>query len=355
MAQTLMMKPAEFRDSTNKMATQILSEWVGAERAGEAIGRISVALSQSAASSKKPEDFYSCSKQSIAAVVAISALTGIMPSTGGNALAYAIPRKVKGTMTLGYQLSHRGLNALANRCGKHMVPIPISYSDKLGTDEIGDVVILDRDIDNPPMTFEDVRGVMVVIKNGENGQTIYSGWVPKKILEARRAESDSYNYAEKSKQDWAIDNSTWHKWPVEMSMKASMHYAVSRGWCVIDDTEAVRALSVDQESDLRVIPARPRATSFDDFQASLPGASADDADASEASDVSQQEAKDSGGDADKQDLPGDYKGWMAWIKQADSHETLINIAAEMDADDYLADDEKKALSKIVNEKMRAFS
>lgn len=354
MAQTALMKPAEFRTSANQMATQILSEWVGAERAGEAIGRISVALSQSAASSKKPEDFYSCSKQSIAAVVAISALTGIMPSTGGNALAYAIPRKVKGVMTLGYQLSHRGLNALANRCGKHMVAIPISYGDKLGTDDSGDVVILDRDIDNPPLTFEDLRGVMVVIKNSESGQTIYSGWVPKKILEARRAESDSYNYAEKSKQDWAIDNSTWHKWPVEMSMKASMHYAVSRGWCVIDDTEAVRALSVDQESDLRVIPARSRTTNFEDFQASLPGASTEESESGDSPATDEPEVKESASEKET-DLPDDYKGWMAWIKKADSHESLINIAAEMDADDRLVEDEKKALGKIINEKVRAFS
>ena len=33
-------------------------------------------------------------------------------------------------------------------------------------------------------------------------------------------------------------------------MKTAMHYAIGRGWCVIDDTEAVRALQADVQSDI---------------------------------------------------------------------------------------------------------
>lgn len=33
-------------------------------------------------------------------------------------------------------------------------------------------------------------------------------------------------------------------------MKTAMHYAIGRGWCIIDDTEAARALNADVEAEL---------------------------------------------------------------------------------------------------------
>jgi hypothetical protein len=40
-------------------------------------------------------------------------------------------------------------------------------------------------------------------------------------------------------------------------MKTAMHYAISRGWCVIDDTEAVRALSADVADDVIDVESTP--------------------------------------------------------------------------------------------------
>jgi hypothetical protein len=40
-------------------------------------------------------------------------------------------------------------------------------------------------------------------------------------------------------------------------MKTAMHYAIARGWCVIDDTDAQRALSADVESDIIDVESRP--------------------------------------------------------------------------------------------------
>jgi len=91
--------------------------------------------------------------------------------------------------------------------------------------------------------------VVVLVKDSGTGAALFRGWVPTKIIDARRQTSDSFKYAEQ-KGGWAKDRSTWHVWPVEMSMKAAIHYAVSRGWAVIDDTEAVRALSVDGSADI---------------------------------------------------------------------------------------------------------
>lgn len=236
------LSPAvQFRKTTVTMAASLLKDWVGEERAKEATGRIAAAISASAAAAKDPKDFYDCTPASVATCVAVSALTGIMPSTGSAALAYVVPQRPRANEApqLSYMLSHRGLNALARRCGQTMLAIPISHTDKIEADEDGDVRIVSRDIDNPPMKYEELRGVVIVVKQLDSGLTVMRGWVPKKLIDARK------NVSRSAKSSY----SPWSTWPIEMCQKTAMHYAVTRGWCVIDDTEAVRALSVDTESD----------------------------------------------------------------------------------------------------------
>ena len=233
---------AEYRTQSTKIAHSLLADWVGEERAREAAGRIAVAVSASAAAARNPKDFYDCTPQSIATCIAVSALTGIMPSTGAAALAYLIPQPARSgePPMLQYMLSHRGLNALARRCGQTMIAVPISHSDEIKVDEFGQFQVVSRDIDNPPTTEEELRGVVVIVKQLETGLVTATGWVPKKLIDQRKAVSRSAS----SKY------SPWAGWYVEMAMKTAMHYAVSRGWCVIDDTEAVRALQTDQAGDL---------------------------------------------------------------------------------------------------------
>jgi recombinational DNA repair protein RecT len=232
---------SDFRLCAQSLAKTILSEWVGEERAREATGRIAAAMAASAAASKDPAEFYRCQPASIATCIAVSALTGIMPSTGSAALAYVYPQAArKGEQPLlQYTLSHRGCNALARRCGQFMMPIAIGTADKIVVGPTGEVSIEERDIDNPPSSLSELRGVVLIVKQLETGLVIASGWVPIKTILARRAISRSAS----------SDYSPWAKWPVEMALKTAMHYAIGRGWCVIDDTEAVRALQVDAESD----------------------------------------------------------------------------------------------------------
>lgn len=248
-------QPAKlFRQNVTTIAGAVLTDWVGEEKAKEAVGRVSVAISSVAASAKDPKDFYECTPSSIAAVVAISALTGIMPGNGAGSLAYVIPRRDrKGEPPkLRYQLSHRGINALANRAGYTMVPVPVSNSDKITIDVSGEVSIEEINMDNPPASEEEFRGIVLVVKNNQTGHVVSRNWVPKKTINERRAASDSYNYAKSN--EWAKKTDPWHKWYVEMAMKTAMHYAIARGWCVIDDTNSQRALTMDVESDLALPP-----------------------------------------------------------------------------------------------------
>lgn len=245
-------QPRNFRERCYAISYPMLMSLVGEERAKEATGRVSAALATVREAAKDPTSFDKCTVESIGQVIAISALTGIYPGTGAAALAYAIPRSPrKGEdPQLTYQLSHRGLNALANRAGSQMVPIPISFSDEIETTESGDVVIKKMDLDNPPTTEAELRGVIVHVKRLDTGACICSAWVPKKLIDQRRDTSDSFRYAEKPGNEWAKASSPWHAWPVPQAMKTAMHYVISRGLCVIDDTEAQRALAADVQSDI---------------------------------------------------------------------------------------------------------
>lgn len=242
------MDPArEFRLRNTQIATSLLKDWVGEEKAQEAAGRVAAALSASAASARDPSDFYACTPQSIGTSIAIAALTDIMPGVGATALAYVVPQRARRgeAPQLQYMLSHRGLNALARRCGQTMIAIPIGTHDQLQSDSDGDVRIVQRDIDNPPVKLADLRGVMVIVKELQSGAVLFRGWVPRVLIEQRRQMSRSAN----------SEFSPWHNWPVEMAMKTAMHYAISRGWCVIDDTSAAKALSVEAAADLPALPA----------------------------------------------------------------------------------------------------
>jgi hypothetical protein len=276
--QPVLTPARQFRATCTAIATSLLTDWVGEERAADAIGRVSIALSAAAASSKKPDEFYNCTKESIGSVVAISALTGIMVGTTRNALAYAIPRRArKGEPPiLRYELSHRGIAALAKRCDQALIPIPISYKDDIGVDDGGEAVVKSRDIDNPPATMDDLRGVVVLVKDRTSGIVTFRGWVPKSVIELRRNQSDAYRFA--LANDWARESDPWHKWPIEQSMKTAMHYAVSRGWCVIDDVESVRALSIDSENSFggaEVIQGTAKRLGLDDLTERLIASSVD--------------------------------------------------------------------------------
>lgn len=240
----------QFRQTVEAMSLRVLTSMVGEERAREAAGRVNAAFNASVMSARDPDDFYNSTPASVAQCIAIAALTGIMPSTGQGALAYVIPRRPrKGEKPqLNYQLSHRGVGALVRRGGSILLPIPVGHNDTIEV-EYGEVTRHECDIDDPPVSWDDLRGCIAVIKDAASGAVLFRGWVPKKIIAQHREQSDTFQWAERN-PDWAKRKSPWHANPVPMAMKTTMHYAIGRGWAIVDDTEAVRALSTDAAGDV---------------------------------------------------------------------------------------------------------
>jgi hypothetical protein len=243
-----LMPVKELRMLAAQVASNLLVDWVGEERAKEAAGRISSALAACCSSARDPSDFLACTKESVGACVALAALSGIMPGTGPTALAYVIPRRARRgeQPQLKYEFSHRGIAALAKRCGTLLYACPVSQKDELQIHN-GEVVRHVQSPDDPPMTWDDLRGVIVTVKNINTAATLFRGWVPKVEIAKRRDMSDAYRFAEAGGEA-AKRTSPWHQWPIEMSMKTAMHYAGARGWVVIDDSVIARCLSMDAQA-----------------------------------------------------------------------------------------------------------
>lgn len=313
----LAKRSKQFKDAVSKIATTLLVNWVGEERAGEATGRIASAMTSAAMSARNPEALYSCTTTSVASCIALAALTGIMPGTGSTALAYLVPQPPRKDEPpqLEYNLSHRGLNVLARRCGQTMIPIPVGHEDNLRFDGDGVVFLAERDIDNPPTTYDELRGVLVIVKELSTGVVIDRCWMPKKLIDKRRAMSRSLSGA-------GAKYSPWTKWPVEMSMKTAMHYTIARGICVIDDTSAARALNADVQSDL-IIEARgeARETRADQVAAAL----GVDSDAGPA----QEPAVDTNAEAEESQEV-DPEKFRQSIANAGDEETLTALVEEVD-------------------------
>lgn len=236
----------DFKRHVQGIAMEMLASWVGEDRTNEAIGRITAALTASVASARDPNDFYACTPSSIAGCIALAALTGIMPGVGSTALAYVVPQRArKGEAPqLAYWLSHRGVNALARRCGQTMIPTPVGLKDKIQVDSDGEIRVVELDVDSPPQTYEELRAILILVKELSTGHVIHRGWVPKSVINKRKAKSRSAE----------SEYGPWNNWPIEMAIKTAMHYAIGRGWCIIDDTSAARALQTDAEVD-RAAPA----------------------------------------------------------------------------------------------------
>lgn len=235
-------KKNDFRDRVTTMAKGLLAGQVSKQDMDKAAGRISLAFAAAATAARDPSYLYKCAPASIARCVALSAQMDIVPSTGAGSLAYLVPRAVRRgePPQLNLQFSHRGLAALAMRCGIMMLTVPIGEGDEITVTETGEVKVTGRDLDNPPMDWESLRGVMLLIKDRKTGSLLSSNFVPKVIIEKRRANSDSFKSG----------FGPWVDWPVEMSMKTAMHYGVARGWCVLDDAAVAKAIDQDIQGDL---------------------------------------------------------------------------------------------------------
>lgn len=240
------------------LASRELERVLGSEEGKRAAARVALAFRATGIANPT---VYECDPGSVAACVATSAMTSLMPG-GPNPDCYLVPRRVKGNQQLNWMISHRGLIKLATRAGYTIKARPV-YTDEVFEYEEGETIHIKHvpNLDRADENWEEMRGVVVRCYRISDGKMIGVEYVSRGQIEKRRNQSDAYQRGMKpGAEDWAR-SSPWFKWGVEMATKTAIKYAFSRGGIPIDDILVREALSRDADDaiDVAVVPAEPAA------------------------------------------------------------------------------------------------
>ena len=221
--------PPTLRARVQGMANAMLVDMVGETKAAEAGARTALAFAAAHRAAKDPSQIERCSPESIAACVATSALTGLMPG-GPNPLCWLIPKG--GQLT--WMPSHRGLTVLAQRAGYQIVPVAVGPEDILKV-EFNEVLSHDQDWQNPATGLSDLQGVIVVVKRIVDGVTFGRYFV------------SAADIVKRSKARGA--GPVWRDWPIEMAMKTAIKWVFSRGLVPCEGIELAQAVAHDNAAE----------------------------------------------------------------------------------------------------------
>lgn len=216
----------QFREGIQADAERYLVAMLGTTAGRAAGARVAMAFSAAARSAKKPETLYDCSRASIVACIAMSALTGLMPG-GPNPSVYLVPKGGE----LQWWLTHRGISALALRAGWQVIAIPVHKDDEVEV-QFGEVVRHEPDPDKWADSLDDLRGCYVTIRRLSDGVSLGRPWMPIVAIKKRAKKAQS--------QD------VWREWAVEQAQKTVIKWAMARGYLPIESAELAEAMSVDE-------------------------------------------------------------------------------------------------------------
>lgn len=233
------------------LAARELERVLGSEEGKKAAARVALAFRATGIANPT---VYECDPGSVAACVATSAMTSLMPG-GPNPDCYLVPRRVKGNQQLNWMISHRGLIKLATRAGYTIKARPV-YKGEVFEYEEGETIHLRHvpDLDRADGAWDDMRGVIVRCYRISDGKLIGVEYVSRAQIEKRRNQSDAYQRGAKPGADEWSRSSPWFKWADEMAVKTAIKYAFSRGGIPIDDILVREALSRDEADAIDVTP-----------------------------------------------------------------------------------------------------
>jgi phage RecT family recombinase len=216
-----------------------------------AMDRVVAAIRAMAAKNAR---LYECSPASVGRAVALCALTGLMP---GGALPEVdlIPRRNKSGTTLDWQIGWRGYKALAAKAGCRVSPPVAVYDGDLFEWEEG----FDRRLVHHPDptaggygTWDALVGVYVIVAFRDGSRDWL--FMPRALIEARRAKS----------QSWKDNEGPWIDWPIEMAQKTAVRYAGQRGLLQFE-VEGSFAAGEDGKHDIIEAEPAKRPTALPDY------------------------------------------------------------------------------------------
>ena len=229
--------------TVSALAEKELIALFGSDVGRQAAQRVAVAFRAAASTAKNPDDFYSCSPESVAACMATSAFTGIMPG-GPFPGCYLIPKRVNGVQQLNWWINHRGIKVLARRAGQGIEAMPYFEGDEVvivrGKDWRVDVLEGDADRSDP----RNLAGVVYYVTDLTTGALLAARKVSRRQIDARKAKGQG--------------GAVWGDWYAEMAEKTAIKFAAGRGDVFFDDVgNMALARDADNEPEAETTTVRP--------------------------------------------------------------------------------------------------
>ena len=222
--------PGGMRHKVQNVASRLLVDLVGEEKATEASARVGLAFAAAHRAARNPRDIENCSLASIAHAVAMSALTGLMPG-GAMPACWLVPRGGE----LQWMISHRGLMQLSRRAGYQLSAIAVGSEDHIVI-EYGEVVEHRAAVGSEPQALTDLVGLIVSCRRLADGVVLGRYWL-------------AGSYIRKCAQLRGA-GPVWRQWPIEMAQKTAIKWACARGMVPIESMELDYALAADLRGDM---------------------------------------------------------------------------------------------------------
>ncbi len=236
--------PGGMRHKVQRVASRLLIDLVGEDRAKEASARTGLAFAAAHRAARNPRDIENCSMASIASAVAMSALTGLMPG-GAMPVCWLVPRGGE----LQWMISHRGLMQLSRKSGYQLSAVPVGADDHVVI-EYGEVTEHRATVGQEPTDLADLVGLIVSCKRLSDGVVLGRYWL-------------AGSYIRKCSKIRGA-GPVWRSWPIEMAQKTAIKWACARGMVPIESIELDYALAADTRAttapELEPVPV-PRAAS----------------------------------------------------------------------------------------------
>lgn len=228
----------EFVGNVEKCAAQYL-EQVHPNKAREAAGRMVMTIRQAAATNP---DIYLCTPASVGRAIAMCVITDLAPG-GALPLVWLIPRRNKyagNQLELNWQISVRGLQAIAARSGFWVRSVPVFTGDHFELRQGLRPDIVHEPDDSVDQNWSNLRGVYVVAYEKGSSEPLPPEWVPKSTIQ-------------KLRNAGASTGNIWNSWPIEMARARAVGYALKRGIVpIVDD-----ALREATESEGGILDTTP--------------------------------------------------------------------------------------------------
>ena len=218
-----------FRRTVETVAQQHYADRASTPEGQKIVSRFALSFAAAARASRSPDQFYGCDPASIAAAVALSLDTGLLPG-GAMPAVWLIP---KGG-ALQWMPSHRGLIMLGQQAGYQLRTVAVGMDDELAIED-GEVKRLVQDPDSCPDSLDTLRGIVVYATRLNDGSRFGSWWLNGAAIRKRANTQGA--------------GPVWRSWPIEMAMKTAIKWVFARGFVPVESVELDAALSADNAAE----------------------------------------------------------------------------------------------------------